>query len=126
MVISKKPLQFLLAAFVACIPFIGFANPTVDSTHVTKEALAENHSEAAHGEKEFNATELINSHIGDSHEFHIADRDGHPITFYLPVILWTNNGLEVFSSSQFHHDNSGHHVVNVSGQELVRYKEVIF
>lgn len=126
MVISKKPLQFLLAAFVACIPFIGLANPTVDSTHVTKEALAENHSEAAHGEKEFNATELINSHIGDSHEFHIADWDGHPITFYLPVILWTNNGLEVFSSSQFHHDNSGHHVVNVNGQELVRYKEVIF
>ena len=126
MVISNKPLQFLFTAFVACIPFIGFANPTVDSTHVTTEAVAEHHGEAAHGEKEFNATELINSHIGDAHEFHIADWGGHPISFYLPVILWTNNGLEIFSSEKFHHDNTGHHVVDANGQELVRYKEIIF
>ena len=126
MVISNKPLQFLFTAFVACIPFIGLANPTADSTHVATEAVAEHHGEAAHGEKEFNATELINSHIGDSHEFHIADWGGHPISFYLPVILWTNNGLEVFSSEKFHHDNTGHHVVEANGQELVRYKEIIF
>jgi len=126
MVISNKPLQFLFAAFVACIPFIGFANPAVDSTHVTTEAVGEHHAEATHEKKEFNATELINSHIGDSHEFHIADWGGHPISFYLPVILWTNNGLEVFSAEQFHHDNTGHHVAAINGQELVRYKEVIF
>ena len=69
---------------------------------------------------------MINSHIGDSHEFHIADWDGHPISFYLPVILWTNNGLEIFSSEKFHHDNEGHHVVDVNGQKLVRYNEIIF
>jgi len=126
MVISNKPLQFLLAAFVACIPFIGFANPAVDSTHVSTEAVAEHHGEGAHEKKAFNATELINSHIGDAHEFHIADWGGHPISFYLPVILWTNNGLEIFSSEKFHHDNTGHHVVDANGQELVRYKEVIF
>jgi len=126
MVISNKPLQFLLTAFVACIPFIGFANPVADSTHVSAEAVAEHHGEAAHGEKEFNATELINSHIGDAHEFHIADWGGHPISFYLPVILWTNNGLEIFSSERFHHDNEGHHIVDANGQELVRYKEIIF
>lgn len=76
--------------------------------------------------KEFNATDLINSHIGDSHEFHIADWNGHPISFYLPVILWTNDGLTVFSSSQFHHDNSGEHVVAINGQEFVRHNEVIY
>ncbi|WP_291871520.1 F0F1 ATP synthase subunit A [Maribacter sp.] len=77
-------------------------------------------------EKEFNASELINGHIGDSHEFHIADWDGHPISFYLPVILWTDNGLTVFSSEKFHHDNSGEHVVEVNGEKLVRENEIIY
>jgi ATP synthase subunit 6 len=130
MVISKKAFQFLLVTFVACIPLVNFANPATDSIQNHTPAVA---SEAvAHGEgstseeKEFNVTELIKSHIGDSHEFHIADWGGHPISFYLPVILWTNNGLEIFSSEQFHHDNEGHHVVSVNGQNLVRYNEVVF
>jgi F-type H+-transporting ATPase subunit a len=83
------------------------------------------HVEAAEA-SEFNATDLINSHIGDSHEFHIADWNGHAISFYLPVILWTDNGLVVFSSSQFHHDNSGEHVVEMGGQRFVREKEIIY
>lgn len=126
MVMSKKSLQFLLAAFVACLPLVGFANTQVDSTVVTTEAVAETHTEGTHVKKEFNASELINSHIGDSHEFHVADWGGHPISFYLPVILWTNSGLEIFSSEQFHHDNSGTHVANINGQEFVRHNEIIF
>lgn len=74
----------------------------------------------------FNATELINGHIGDSHEFHVADWDGHPISFNLPVILWTNEGLRIFSSAAFHHDNSGSEVVDADGVKLVRYNNVIF
>ena len=123
---SKKSLQFLLAAFVACLPLVGFANTQVDSTVVTTEAVAETHTEGTHEKKEFNASELINSHIGDSHDFHIADWNGHPISFALPIILWTNSGLEIFSSEQFHHDNKGEHVVNVNGQEFVRNNEIIF
>lgn len=87
--------------------------------------LAENAD--GHGdEKEFNASDLINGHIGDSHEFHIADWDGHPISFYLPVILWTDNGLTVFSSEKFHHDNSGEHLVEANGQKFVRHHERIY
>lgn len=80
-----------------------------------------------HGDdKEFNASELINEHIGDSHEFHIADWNGHPISFYLPVILWTDNGLTLFSSEKFHHDNTGETIVDVDGQKFVRHHEVIY
>ncbi len=89
-------------------------------------AAAEKDSEGQSDDKEFDASELINSHIGDSHEFHIADWNGHPISFYLPVILWTDNGLTFFSSEKFHHDNKGQHVVEANGQEFVRYNEVIF
>jgi ATP synthase subunit 6 len=112
------------------MPLVTFANESADSLQNHTEnttPAAEAHGETGHSaEKEFNATELINDHIGDSHEFHIADWDGHPISFYLPVILWTNNGLEVFSSEQFHHDNEGHHVIDINGQKLVRFNEVIF
>lgn len=74
----------------------------------------------------FDPKELINSHVWDSHEFHIADWDGHPITLALPVILWTDNGLTVFSSSEFHHDNTATTVVEANGDKFVRYREHIF
>jgi len=41
----------------------------------------------------------IEHHLMDSHEFHIWK----DIAFYLPVIIW-NNGLDVFSSSEFYHN----------------------
>lgn len=122
MIISNKPLQFLFATFIACIPLVGFANSAVDSVTVVKETLVDQHVE----KQGFNASELINSHIGDSHEFHVMDWGGHPISFYLPVILWTDNGITTFSSEQFHHDNSGEHVVDINGKQLVRYNEIIF
>lgn len=75
---------------------------------------------------EFNPTELINSHIGDSHEFHVADWNGHAISIPLPVILWTSEGLKIFSSSKFHHNNDGTEVVKAGNLELVRFKEIIF
>ncbi|RZJ71996.1 MAG: ATP synthase F0 subunit A [Flavobacterium sp.] len=101
------------------------AEPTHEATaHEEVNAHAGSHEAAE--EKEFNASELINSHIGDSHEFHIFDWNGHPVSFYLPVILWTNDGLAVFSSEEFHHDNTGHHVVEKNGQKFVRFNEVIY
>lgn len=137
MIISNKPVQYLLVTLLALTSSINFASTPVDSVSATHEnvELAEgSHAETnGHGEtvahkveEEFNASELINSHIGDAHDFHIADWDGHPISFSLPVILWTANGLEIFSSAKFHHDNSGEHVVDINGQKFVRYKEIIF
>lgn len=130
MVISNKPIQFILVAFLACIPLASFGKTAVDSIYIKTEAVNPVHGSHkelnGHEEEEFNASDLINSHIGDSHDFHIADWDGKPISFSLPVILWTDNGLTIFSSDKFHHDNTGHHVVSVDGQDFVRYNEVIF
>lgn len=123
---SKKSLQFLLAAVVACLPLVGFANVQADTTVVATQVIDEAHVDGTHEKKAFNPSELINSHIGDSHDFHVADWNGHPISFALPIILWTNSGLEIFSSEQFHHDNKGEHVVSVNGQEFVRHNEIIF
>src|SRR5699024_3906135 len=97
----------LLALLFVFNPFVGLAQ-----SDETEEA--------------FSPIELIDSHVWDSHEFHITDWKGKPITLALPIILWTDNGLTVFSSSRFDHDNSGQTVVEVNGERFVRYEENIF
>ena len=76
--------------------------------------------------KEFDVNEMIMHHIKDSHEFHIMDINGHGVSFPLPIILWTKNGLVTFLSSEFDHDDSGKVVVDKNGQLFVKYHEKIF
>ena len=42
--------------------------------------------------------EFINHHLKDAHDFHLTKG----VSFPLPIILW-DNGLQAFSSSNFHH-----------------------
>ena len=65
-------------------------------------------------------------HIKDSHDFHILDWNGHPVSVPLPVILWTNEGLVAFMSSEFHHDDSGATVVKRKNQAFVKFHEEIY
>jgi F-type H+-transporting ATPase subunit a len=56
-------------------------------------------------EKEkFDPNEAILEHIADSHYFHI----GGKVAIGLPVILYTDGGLEVFSASEFGHGEIAH------------------
>ena len=75
---------------------------------------------------EFDVNEMIMHHIKDSHEFHIMDINGHAVSFPLPIVLWTENGLVSFSSSAFKHDNSGSVIVSRKGQDFIKYHEKIF
>ncbi|MDB5158820.1 MAG: synthase subunit [Mucilaginibacter sp.] len=50
-------------------------------------------------EKKFEPSEVILEHIADSHYFHLWG----DVAFPLPVILYTNKGLEVFSAANFEH-----------------------
>lgn len=73
----------------------------VDST-VAESAHAvsgEHGTEAGHGKEKFEPTKVIMEHIADSHMWHLWGHTSLP----LPVILYTPNGLEVFSSGNFHH-----------------------
>ena len=130
MTISNKSIKFILVAFLVFTPFISSAKTIIDTTDVKEVAVTnevDNHIKSNNQqEEEFNASEMINEHIGDSHEFHIMEWNGHPVSFYLPVILWTDNGFAVFSSEPFHHDNSGTHEVVVNGQSFLRDEEVIY
>lgn len=56
---------------------------------------------ASGGEGSFNAGEMIMHHISDAHEIHIIG----DLAIYLPVIIKTETGWEVFSSSHFYHNS---------------------
>ncbi|PWI29859.1 ATP synthase F0 subunit A [Flavobacteriaceae bacterium LYZ1037] len=77
-------------------------------------------------DKEFNAKEMIMHHVKDAHEFHVVDWNGKPITIALPIILWTDQGLTTFMSSEFHHDDSGSHIVEKDGMKFVKFHEKIY
>lgn len=59
----------------------------------TKALSQENKAEGA--EKKFNPQEIIMEHIADKHEWHMYGKSYIP----LPVILYTDKGLEIFSSA---------------------------
>lgn len=101
---------FLVSLFL-CMSFV--ANATVKEESKTSE-------------EELDITEMILHHVGDSHNFHILDWDGHPVSVPLPVILWTENGLTTFMSSEFHHDEDGKVVVEKNGQKFVLYHSKIY
>ena len=93
-----------------------------------QESESDNHGAVS---SEAEISEYILHHIKDAHDFHLFsynDSEGHRkhIGFPLPVIVYSSKGLRTFMSSEFHHDDSGHHVVESDGVSLVKYHEKIY
>jgi len=74
-----------------------------------------NEANASGSGGKFNAGEMIMHHITDAHEVHIIG----DFAIYLPVILYTNQGVEVFSSSNFYH-NPKQQIIN---EDTISYFE---
>jgi F-type H+-transporting ATPase subunit a len=94
-----------------------------DSAHLSH---AENHAEESHTEEGFNPSEVIMHHIADSHGWHLFDWNDHPVSIPLPVILYTDQGLVLFSSARFEHDQEGKVVVEEGGQRFVNVHNKIY
>ncbi|HKL03742.1 MAG TPA: F0F1 ATP synthase subunit A [Cryomorphaceae bacterium] len=96
--IFKKSCTLLAALFLLAGQSSLFAQ---DSLSGSIEAPEEIQESTSHEEEDsFNAGEMIMHHISDAHEIHIVG----DFAIYLPIILYTDNGLEVFSSSHFYHN----------------------
>lgn len=89
-------------------------------------SFAQEHESVEEAEKEFNATDMIMHHIGDAHGWHFFGEGENSFTLPLPVILYTDNGLVTFMSSEFHHDTEGKHVVEKDGMRFVNLHEDIY
>lgn len=79
-------------------------------------------SDASDPEAPFDTQALIFHHIQDSHEFHVAG----DITVPLPVILWTDQGLVTFMSSEFDHDTEGKTIVERKGLKFANVHDKIY
>lgn len=63
---------------------------------------ATGHHESA--EEKFNTSEVIMEHIADGHDWHLW---GHT-SIHLPVIIYTDKGIETFSSGKFNHGHDAY------------------
>ena len=129
MVISNKPLQFIIAILIACLPIFGFSNtPTegkpvhTETTAVAQQAIPEVEDETTEIREQIK--EVIAHHVLDGHEFSLfADAaTGAHYGFPLPIILW-DNGVHIFSSSKFHH---GETVAESNGNYYKLHHEKIY
>ena len=95
----------LFLAVLTLLPAKTFAYEPVEEQNNHDEVVADtlkNSTETAE-EGKFNAGHMIMEHIGDSHQWHLWGDHGHAVHIPLPVILWTDKGLEIFSSSRVEH-----------------------
>lgn len=102
--------NIILSALFLTVFNIGFASET---------------KEGGDDEK-FDPKEMILHHVKDAYGMHLFDWDGHAVSIPLPLILWTNNGLTTFSSSEFQHDYNGEVIVEKNGQRFVNVHEKVY
>ncbi len=96
--ILKSKTFTLLRIYAVFLMLTAFSMPVL--AHAGHEEHAENVENAV--EEKFEPSEIILEHIADSHSFHILGS----ATVALPVILYTDKGLEVFSSANFEHGHA--------------------
>jgi len=71
---------------------------------VSNSLWANTHENTENEKKGLNVSELIFSHVGDAHAWHLFNIGEKHITIPLPIILYSpEKGLSVFSSSNFGH-----------------------
>jgi F-type H+-transporting ATPase subunit a len=110
---------FLLIISISCFSF--FNTSAEEHSHSDTSAVAV-HADGHKEEGKFDVATFIMHHIADAHDWHLF---GH-LSIPLPVILYTDNGLAVFMSSAFHHDDAGKTVVEKGGQRFVKFHEKIY
>src|SRR5690606_23468808 len=87
--------------------FTSKAQNAVDSAAHVHEHVADD----VEAKSELDINSFILHHIADAHEFHFFGEGENWKGLYLPVILWTNEGLVTFSSKEFQLDQDGSVVV---------------
>ena len=120
----KKTIAFLLFLTILNLPV--FANnkesennDSTDLSHLSKVTEESNET--------YNPVPSIMHHISDAHEWHFWGEGESSFTLPLPIILWNENGLiGPFLSSEFHHNDDGHVIVEKNNSKLIKIHGKIF
>ena len=123
MKVAKKSIKFLTVAMIALFTAAGFA------ADVDKKNDNQNDGGRINTKEKVEA--YILHHIKDSHDFSLFsytsdDGERKHIGFPLPIILWTSEGLVTFMSSEFHHNDDGHVIVEKNGLKFAKIHSKIF
>ena len=126
--LTSAKIRTLMILCVFLASFSSFAS-SLDTPSAPQDAV-ETVDHHAQEEEGFNITKFIFHHIGDAHEFTIfgGDPEGKSkwVGIYLPVILYTDNGLVTFCSSEFERDEEGVKIVEKKDQKFVKYHGKIY
>jgi len=88
--------------------------------------FSSNEDKKSDDEKPFNPKEMIMHHVKDAYGFEIIQWNNKPIAISLPIILWTDQGLITFMSSEFQYDYNGNVIVEKKGLRFTNYHEKIY
>ncbi len=96
---------------------------------ISLSGLFANHGDAPDAakveEKKFQAGNLIMGHIADEHGWHICGEGENAIVISLPVIIYSSErGLDVFSSSKFHHGEETYKGYKLEKNKIVAVNEM--
>lgn len=104
----KTALLTIVFSFVSLISFANHSTSSsatdssvIDTIHTSASSEATSHE--GNDEEKFDINKTIMEHVADAHDWHLW---GHT-SIHLPVILYTDKGLDFFSSGKFNH---GHDV----------------
>lgn len=93
--------HFLLITVLFLTSSVSFAYEPVDKEQDHNIVItAPDPVKADHGHEGFDAGKMILEHVADNHQWHLWGHTSIP----LPVIVKTDKGIEVFSSSHFGHE----------------------
>ncbi|WP_100610449.1 F0F1 ATP synthase subunit A [Confluentibacter lentus] len=75
--------------------------------------------------------DYILHHIQDSHDFSLFsytndEGERKHVGFPLPIVIWTSQGLVSFISSEFHHNDDGHVIVEKNGLKFAKIHGKIY
>lgn len=123
MKIAQKIIKYLTIAVIAVITSTTFAS----------EADKKDHSQKDGGQVNTQAevTAYIKHHLKDSHDFTFFsystdEGERKHFGFPLPVILWSSEGLVTFMSSEFHHNDDGHVIVEKNGLKFAKIHSKVY
>lgn len=72
--------------------------------------------------EKFDAGKMIIEHVSDAHDWHLFSLGAHHVSVPLPIILYTDKGLDFFLSSKFEH---GHAVVPGHYNYMLKEQKVV-
>ena len=123
MKIAQKPIKFLIIVAIALFSISGFALDT--------DKKDENSNDGGRINTKIDVKKYILHHLQDSHDFSLwsytnDSNERKHFGFPLPVILWSSEGLVTFMSSEFHHNDDGHVIVEKNGLKFAKIHSKIY